>query len=684
MFFCKYVFITCYFCLLAFPFFANESFANESLADKNFSGKSISDPSSMNDVNNINSNFTSLTLSQILKLAKEKNLAKSSQWLRLLHYNRGGTLHSRNKSYAGSSNFFLSESGSTDPEAELKSNIDFFYSKDINKRCDFPARFHWLTDQLEIPNYLEGLSHCSQFLKIQQQVAAKQITLIFPSAYLNSASSIFGHTLLRIDNSEDDDAVILNWAINYGAKLEKDDGAIKYAIKGVAGLYKGQYFIVPYSQKIKEYGQIENRDIWEYPLSLSQAEVTFLTEHLWELRDINFDYFFFDENCSYRLLELLEVAKPDLDLSSRFRLTEIPVNTVKILHDNNLIKETVFRPSKERLLKRGFSQLNAQQKTLSKRLSDDISQVDMSSFKSLNSNQKIAVLKTAYDYLRFQQSQESRNPDSAKRSLELLKLINSISLTHDNNNSIINHEPSLAFENDGDILASHDSHRVKTNVGKFVEGGAFQSIQYRMAYHDLLDNSEGFFKGAHIQGPSITIKHFNQTGDRALTKSETFIDELTLLNIMSLNPRSDTRKELSWELGIQSLRTKENNKHLNTIIKGGGGYSWDIRKNFLTYQLLSPRVEISPNFDNSLNAGMEFKFGLLRNSGKHPSLLELKAIKLDSEEIKYLANFSQQFELHRNHALRAEFTYFEQENNQDAIQQTIEMKSFALSYLYYF
>jgi len=381
--------------------------------------------------------ISSIELNNLIEQAKDKNLGKSKQWLRLLHYNQGGTLHSRNRSYVTSPSFFLSKDGKINPEQELIENIRQFFGSNIQQRCIFPARFHWLSEQLKLENYILGLSHCSTFLKVQKELSAKKMTLIFPSAYLNSASSILGHTLLRIDTS-DDDAVILNWAINYGAKLDENDGAIKYALKGITGLYEGQYFIVPYSQKIKEYGQMENRDIWEYPLNLNEEEVTFLSEHLWELKDINFDYFFFDENCSYRLLELLEVAKPELDLTNHFQLTEIPINTVKVFNDNNLIETTNFRPSKERILNQQFENLSPSERSLSKRISGNHSAINEKEFKSLNTEQQLKILQSSYDYLRFQQSQERRDNEIAKRSLSILKSINDISIKQQNNYKINN------------------------------------------------------------------------------------------------------------------------------------------------------------------------------------------------------------------------------------------------------
>ncbi len=46
---------------------------------------------------------------------------------------------------------------------------------------------------------------------------------------------------------------------------------------------------------LEKYADLERRDIWEYRLSLNEAETLRLMEHLWELRQTNFDYYFFDD-----------------------------------------------------------------------------------------------------------------------------------------------------------------------------------------------------------------------------------------------------------------------------------------------------------------------------------------------------------------------------------------------------
>ncbi|RJT69815.1 DUF4105 domain-containing protein, partial [Escherichia coli] len=52
---------------------------------------------------------------------------------------------------------------------------------------------------------------------------------------------------------------------------------------------------------------------------------------VWELKQVRFDYYFFDENCSFRLLELMEIARPGIELTEQFPLTAIPTDTVRLV-----------------------------------------------------------------------------------------------------------------------------------------------------------------------------------------------------------------------------------------------------------------------------------------------------------------------------------------------------------------
>src|SRR5207247_7522605 len=95
------------------------------------------------------------------------------------------------------------------------------------------------------------------------------------------------------------------------------------------GGYPGTFSILPYYLKVREYSDMENRDLWEYELELAPPELERVLLHLWELLPAYYQYYFFDENCSYHLLGLLQVARPELELPAPFRWWALPVDTVR-------------------------------------------------------------------------------------------------------------------------------------------------------------------------------------------------------------------------------------------------------------------------------------------------------------------------------------------------------------------
>ena len=85
-----------------------------------------------------------------------------------------------------------------------------------------------------------------------------------------------------------------------------------FALKGLTGLYPGTLSSSPYYAKVREYSDMESRDVWEYRLNLTPDETRQLLRHAWEIGATRFDYWFFDENCS--------TLRPGLATSSRRRI----------------------------------------------------------------------------------------------------------------------------------------------------------------------------------------------------------------------------------------------------------------------------------------------------------------------------------------------------------------------------
>jgi len=258
-------------------------------------------------------------LQELVQRAHEHRLADRPEWHALLHY-KPRLIIPGVKSLVDAHNFFNSPSGKTDPRAELEATLASFFSianaeEREHPQCVFVARYAWLKQALSFDGKKLPEQRCLRFERWYSRLNPRQLSLVFASAYLNNPASMFGHTLLRIDaEGQDEGTRLLAYAANYAANANQERG-LSFAINGVFGGYPGRFSVAPYYRKVKEYGDIDNRDLWEYQLNFSREEVERVLKHLWELWLVYFDYFFFDENCSYHLLSLLEVARPGLRLT---------------------------------------------------------------------------------------------------------------------------------------------------------------------------------------------------------------------------------------------------------------------------------------------------------------------------------------------------------------------------------
>ncbi len=283
-------------------------------------------------------------LDSLLARSERLRLHDDPYWWILLHYKKSlfGV-----RSLVDDPDFFLAEDGKHNPRGELEATLRGIFQPDREEAgrcvCRFIARFTWLQEQLGFDMSKVPVSECPAFNEIMEKINPASATLIFPTSYVNSPASMFGHTLISIETSTK--SKLMSHAVNYSA-TGVDLNGLLFAFKGIFGFYEGYFSILPYYQKVAEYSDIDNRDIWEYPLHLTEEEVLRMLRHLWELQEIYSHYFFFDENCSYTLLFLLDAARPSLHLTDGFRLWVMPVDTIRAQEKKGIIDQAEYRPSK--------------------------------------------------------------------------------------------------------------------------------------------------------------------------------------------------------------------------------------------------------------------------------------------------------------------------------------------------
>jgi hypothetical protein len=564
-----------------------------------------------------------------------QQLANDPFWISLGHYETaklGGW-----RSYVSDKKFFLAPDGNEHPDHELAATVQALYAPasagEHHAQCVYPARTRWLKAQLDLTD-LPTLD-CSEFKQWFKDVSPHSAVMIFPAAYLNSPSSMFGHTLLRIDQADvqSDQTALLSYAINFGAYIEGSDNSILYAWKGLMGGYPGLFALVPYQEKLSEYRSLENRDLWEYRLNLTQEETARMVEHVWELKQIKFDYFFFDENCSYRLLELLQVARPSLRLTEQFPLTAIPTDTVKAVKEAGLVESIQYRPSRERELLSRAEPLNPEEQQWVLKVSADQKQLQEPAFKAQPKDRQALIIDAAYRLERYRANGQERDPARAQRSFELLRAINQ------------NPAPELDIPQPGLPEDGHESRTWQAGIGTRGDK-AFGEYGLRMAYHDLNDNAESFPLGAQIEILQMKLRQYEGNHWQ--------FQQLDLATIRSLTPRNELLQPLSWQVtgGLERVPGKHDDETLVSHVNGGGGGTWQLGEDMLGFALGTVRVEHNNDFAEFIAPAAGFNTGVLWKNPLGNFSLETKGDFFTNGEVRRNISLNQQWELSRDLGLR--------------------------------
>lgn len=540
---------------------------------------------------------------ELSQRARAHRLAEHPEWHALLHYKPrffpGGV-----ESLVDAESFFNSPAGKHDPEAELHATLVSFFSKagqgtkDEHAQCRFIARYRWLKQELAFDTARLPEQACDEFHAWMDELNAGQLTLVFPAAYLNNPASMFGHTLFRVDpKGQENHFGLLGYAINYAAITEQQRG-IPYAFKGLFGGYPGRFSVAPYYVSVKQYSDIENRDIWEYTLNLEPEEIDRLLAHLWEMQWAYFDYYFLDENCSYHLLSLLEVARPGLTLTEAFEWWAIPADTVRaITEEAGLLAEVRFRPARSTVLRQRERALSVQSQRLAKRLVAGKVEADAESLRRLPLTEHARVLELAMEYLAYRRAgDDSEAKGTDPGYLNLLKARSQISVP---DQKPVTPEPAVRPDE------GHKSARVGVGLG-FDDGDGFAELTFRPGYHDLLDPEEGYTRGAQIEVLSTALRYdFNE--------SKLDLQSIRFLDLVSLVPRSRLLKPFSWKATAELTRRHfaEDERPLVPQLSGGMGLTYEPFGNTLAYLFAEAALPVSGRFDHGVMLGMGPRLGLL-------------------------------------------------------------------------
>lgn len=540
--------------------------------------------------------------SRLLNQALQQKLYQDPVWESLILYKDkwfGGI-----RSQVDGANFFLSQTGHIEPQKELIATLTAFFEDRIiqpgkySAQCTFPARFFWLNQKLNFdPNEL-SFAKCEDLQKMRKLLNPNAITVVFPSTHPNSPSSMFGHTLLRFDSEKNQgDSAMLNFTVNYAAEIAQNVSSMSYAVRGIAGGFPGRFRFVPYYLKLREYSQMENRDLWEYTLNLQPSQIDFILYHAYELSGAQFDYYFFTENCSYHLLSLLDIAFGDNKLTDEFSGWTIPIDTVKSMEKRGLIAKVNYQPSLTRRINTGLKQLDLEENKLIKQIYRDGIDPHLSQLASLNEDRQIILYDLLSDLFRYRKLKTAKNKVDSNLNKEERKVLLARSKIKKRSTKLNIFTPDIRPDK------GHGTARTTFSFNNIADNNYFD-LEWRPAYHDISDPSSGFSHNTSVE--FFTLKARYEEEEEKLE-----LNQFQLLSILSLEPRHGFFKNYSWyvEMGWQRLQQQNHDgmRYLNV----GGGLTYLLPKRSYIYTLPDINIRGGRIFEKDYSLMAGFRFGLI-------------------------------------------------------------------------
>lgn len=515
---------------------------------------------------------------ELIAEAARRGLADTLTWRALVHHVPNPVTGALT-GLVDSDAFYNATPGKTDPAAELDATLEAFFAPlpaegaDAHAQCRQPARFRWLKAELQFDPARLAEHACPALAEWLADVDPGSMTLVFPAAYLNNPSSMFGHTLIRIDPPRRPaDARLVSYTIHFAADHQGEEGVI-FAVKGLGGGYRGYFSMLPYYEKVAQYSDIENRDIWEYELTFTPGEIRRLLESLWELNQQPIDYYFFTTNCSFVLLSLINVARPALALTARFPLYAVPVDTVRVLTEEpGLVRSAVFRPSARTRIGRLQASMPADHQRLALALADGALDPDAPAVTALAAFERARVLELAESVLRYRRDTGALSrTEMAPRAHRILTARAGIM------------RPSGAVGPPEPPPRPDQGHLSARLSGGFGMTGKrpFSEVGFRAVYHDLLDPADGFVDGAAIELGSLRLRQY--------ARGAPLVEEVTAIAIQSLSPRDEVFRPLSWRTAIGLRRLREDGGDAGDPVlglEGGAGPAWRLDED----AIVSPQI----------------------------------------------------------------------------------------------
>lgn len=497
----------------------------------------------------------------MLHLAQQAQLAQSAEWhkINLYHASWGGV-----ESRVDDPSYFRAPNGKNDPHAELEATIRGAYDESMAAQsrqpnvCRWIARYQFLSRSMKVQGFDYVPPHCEGFERWKSGIAREHVTLVFASIYLNSPASMYGHSFLRFDSAKTGEFNRLNDAtIGYSVNGNIDMGVV-FLTRSLFGGFPGTFVFVPYYMKLREYADMENRDLWEYQTDFTPDEIDKMLAFVWEQSFTYLDYYFFDDNCALMLMAILESGRPGLNLIEQGKPWLIPLDSIKLIQRSGLVVKKHYRPSQYSTLLANDNHASASVHEQAIALAD--SRRLPAVVPGENPAEQAQILDLSLGILEYQRNQASEQEAAplGRFQLQLAGLRSQVDVPSQ-------YAPALPPRQSPD--EGHDSFRMGLALGQ-VNGTSYGQLNVRGGYHDSLDPQVGFAPGSSSKMGDLYLR---------LNAKQIRFERLDLFDVFSPSERTAWYRPLTLKVNAGLRREVQRNDTLSPTafrveVAAGEGY----------------------------------------------------------------------------------------------------------------
>ena len=505
---------------------------------------------------------------------------QNTEWKNLLFF-------VNEKSLVTSDKFFLSPEGKYDSVKELEASVKAIQASTelevARFACRFPRRYSYISQKL---SSTPKKFYCDDHLSWRDSFEASGMSIMFASQYLENPASSFGHTYLKINSHKK--ALFLNKVIAFAADVPDDVGSGDYIWKGLTGGFLGKFSVHPFYTLYHEYANMEKRDIWEYELNLSHEETERLLDSLYEIvHGAEFDYMFLTNNCSALLLRLLSQEVRE-DFLKDMPFYVIPIQTVKVLEEKDLVRKAIFHPSIT-------SRMSLLAKDMNRKEVKEASEF-ISHHQELNDKSSARTLDLGLEYINFQRQKQGGEltPNQQKDFSSYLKL--RAQKPNYESPRAQGFDPSRAPKPQRFSMAAQTMNKEPTGL----------ALSYRPVGKDFFDRPSGFVKESEVN--ILKTKIYLDTQD--IKSSWGSVD---ILGIKKYGDYNLITKSASWgaNLAYKSLANNGCPKCYHAELDSYYGLGKEVFKtSVLSYLVFHPTVRVG-NLDHHTNFVPQGELGFI-------------------------------------------------------------------------